>query len=165
MGLYWSALANYKYHYLWSNWPSLIPHPSVYFSIIHTTLWSLPLMNSRLIFAPPYPTLVLASNIYTLLTSSPYYLVPFFQSCTTLTYFTTHHTHAKFFPYMAFECRLQHSKPTRIHISVRFLKAFFSIFFQESITLRQTRHTNKHYYIISIDFHFYRHKQVLRLHY
>ena len=79
---------------------------SVYFSITHTTLWSLPLMNSRSIFTSPCPTLALASNIYILLTSSPSHQVPLFSI--TYHYHIRHnspHTHAVFFPYIVFECR------------------------------------------------------------
>ena len=68
-------------------------------SIIHTTLWSSPLINSEPIFTSPYPTLALTSNIYTLLTSSPSPQVPFFQCTSQL---TTQETYI--FPYMVFEC-------------------------------------------------------------
>ena len=81
-------------------------NPSVYLSIIHTTLWSLPLMNSRSIFTSPCPTLALASNIYTLLISSPSPQVPFFSIM--YHYQMRHnspHSHAIFFPYIVFECR------------------------------------------------------------
>ena len=81
-------------------------NPSIYFSIIYTTLWSFPLMNSRLIFTPPCLTLALASNIYTLLRSSLSPQVPFFSI--TYHYHVRHnspHTHPIFFPYMVFECR------------------------------------------------------------
>ena len=78
---------------------------SIYFSVIHTTLWSFPLMNSRLIFTPPCLTLTLTSNIYTLLTSSHFPGFHFFRSYTNITYVTTHHTRTLyFFPYMVFEC-------------------------------------------------------------
>ena len=72
-------------------------NPSIYFSIIYTTLWSFPLMNSRLIFTPPCLTLALASNIYTLLRSSLSPRFHFFQSHTTITYATTHHTRTLYF--------------------------------------------------------------------
>ena len=65
---------------------------NIYFSIIHITLWPFLLMNSRPIFTPSCPTLALASNIYTVLTSSPSPQVPFFKSRTAITYVTTHHT-------------------------------------------------------------------------
>ena len=80
--------------------------PSVYFTITHTTLWFLPLMNSRSIFTSPCPTLALASNIYTLLTSSPSPQVPFFSIMHH--YHILHnspHTHAISIPYIVFECR------------------------------------------------------------
>ena len=55
-------------------------HPSVYFPITHTHHFMVSsLKNSCLIFTPPYPTLALASNIYTLFTSSPSPQVPFFS--------------------------------------------------------------------------------------
>ena len=118
-----------------SNWPSSIPHYplhpvspdlfmlltevclnlSIYFSIIHTISWSFPLMNSQLIFTPPCLTLALASNIYTLLTSSHSPRFHFFFNHTPIsrmsqltTYHVCHnspHTHPIFFPYMIFECR------------------------------------------------------------
>ena len=80
-------------------------NPSIYFSIIHTTLWSVPLMNSWPIFTARYPTLALASNIYTLLTSSLTPQGPFFSII--YHYHVRHnspHMHPKFFPYMVFKC-------------------------------------------------------------
>ena len=149
-------------------------HPSVYFSITHThthththtVLWSLLLRNSRPIFTPPCLTLALASNIYTLFTSSPSPQAPFFfQSRTTITYVTAHHTRTlyTFFSYLVFEfLRNIRNQPVsttiqfpnsfrvittaeNINISVRVLKTFFSIFLQDSMALHQTRHTGTHY--------------------
>ena len=88
---------------------------SICFSITHTAIWYFPLMNSQPIFTPPYPTLALASHIYTLLTSSPSPQVLFLQSHTTITYVTTH-THATYmFSIYGIRMPSQHSKPTRIH--------------------------------------------------
>ena len=94
-------------------------HPSVYFPITHThTHHSMvsSLKNSCLIFTPPYPALALASNIYTLFTSSSSPQVPFFQSGTTITFVTTHHTRPLYFSSIyGIRMPSQHSKPTRIH--------------------------------------------------
>ena len=81
-------------------------NPSVYFLITHTTLWSFPLINSRSLFIPPCPTLVLASNIFTFLTSSPSLQAQFISI--TNHYHIRHnspHTHPIFFPFIVFECR------------------------------------------------------------
>ena len=74
-------------------------NPILLFFVIHTTLWSVPLMNSQLIFT------ALASNIHTFLTSSPSPKVPFFPI--TYQYHILHsspHTQPIFFPYKVFEC-------------------------------------------------------------
>ena len=131
----------------------------------YTPLYSIfPLMNSRLIFTPPCPTLALASNIYTLLTSIPPSKILIFSI--THHYYIRHNsqqTHAIFLPYMVFQCRhniRNQPVPTTIpfpnsscdittiethKLFGKILKTFFSIFLQDSMALRQTRHTGKHY--------------------
>ena len=75
------------------------------FFVIHTALWSVPWMNSWLIFFALYPTVALASNIHTFLTSSPSPKVPLLPI--TYQYHILHsspHTQPIFFPYKVFEC-------------------------------------------------------------
>ena len=124
---------------LWSNWPSPIPHHSlpptsrkIYFMIStevwFTQMWISPsdthrfmvssLMDSRFTFTPPCPAPAMASNIYNLFISnpSPGTCSVFFQSRTTITYVTTHHTRTLHFSSIYdFWMASQHSKPTRIH--------------------------------------------------
>ena len=94
-------------------------NPSVYFSITHTTLWSLPLMNSRSVFTPTRPTLALASNIYILPTSSPSLSPPpiLLFSIKYLYHIRQNspHTYAIFFSIYSTRMPSQHSKSTRIH--------------------------------------------------
>ena len=61
-------------------------------------------MNSWPIFTPPCPTLALAFNIYTLLTSSPSPQGSIFINHIELSC-TSQLTHPIFFPNMVFECR------------------------------------------------------------
>ena len=74
----------------------------VFISPSYTPLYGLfPLINSRLILTPPCPTLSLASNIYTLLTSIPSFHVPLFFFSITHYYCICHnsqHEHDIFFP-------------------------------------------------------------------
>lgn len=168
----------------WSNWLLPIPHhsfhsapsqisfmlltevflnSSIYFSIIHTTLWSFPLIKSQPKFTAPYPTLALASIIYTLLTSSPASLprCQFFQSHTTITHVTTHHIRNLYFSIYGIRIPSQHLKPplssailypnlfrdintigTRRHLG-KILKDIFPFFFKDGMTPRQTQHTSK----------------------
>ena len=79
-------------------------NPGLFCFVLHTTLWSVCQMNSQLIFAAPYPTLALAFNTYTLLTSSPSPTVPFFP----ITYqqrirHSSPLTQLMFVPYLVFE--------------------------------------------------------------
>ena len=131
--------------------------PSIYFFIIHTTLWSFPLSNFHPIFTPPYHTLGLASNIYILLTSSPSSQIPFFFNHIPISR-TSQHKQPTFIQYMVFECRHKirnQAVSTAIPSlnsffdiptigthqplgEMRFLKTFFSgFFFQDSMACRQ----------------------------
>ena len=137
-------------------------------------------MNFWPIFTPPCPTLVLASDIYTLLTSSPPPQVSFFSI--TYHYHVRHnpsHTHAIFFPYMVFECRHNiRNQPastaipspnsfcgtTTIGTHQHFGKILKDIFFD----FLQDRHSTQANIILSpfsIGFHFYTQKQVFPVHY
>ena len=135
-------------------------HPSVYFPIPNTHHFMISsLKNSRLIFTPPCPTLVLACNIYTFFISSPSHQVPFFSIV--YHYLFGHnspHMHVTFFVHIwysnaftTFETnpypRQQHfqvnsaTSPQQKHIKilVRLLQTFFSIFPQDSMALQQAR--------------------------
>ena len=123
-------------------------NPSVYFSITHTTLWSLPLMNSRSIFTPTCPTLALTSNIYILPTSSPSLPTPpiLLFSIKYLYHIRQNspHTYAIFFPYIVLECR-HNIRNQPVSTAIPSPNSFLSIFLQESMALRQIRLTGKHY--------------------
>ena len=135
-------------------------NPSIYFSIIHNTLWSFPMMNSW----PPYLTVAFVSNICTLLTSSPSPQVPFFPI--TYHYHVCHnsrHMHPIFNSndiYMIFECchNIRNQpistaipSPHSFHDNTlivtyqhlgKILKDIFFIFFQDIMSLRYTQHTD-----------------------
>ena len=131
-------------------------NPSIYFFIIHTTLWSFPLSNFHPIFTPPYHTLGLASNIYILLTSSPSSQIPFFFSIT-YQYHARHNTsnlHLFNIWYLNAVTRFETKPYLRQYLNsffdiptigthqplgeMRFLKTFFSgFFFQDSMACRQ----------------------------
>ena len=146
-----------------------------YFSITHNTLWYLPLMNSRSIFTPPCPTLALASNIYTLLTSSPSPQVPFFS--VSYHYHIRHnspHMHTIFFPYIIFEpvsTAIPSPYSFRNIITIQTHQHFGKILkdiFLLLLLFKTVWHSDKQgtqANIISTDFHFYTNKQVLPLHY
>ena len=178
----------------WSNWLLPIPHhslhsapsqisfmilmevclnSSIYFSIIHTTLWSFLVMKSQPKFTPPYPTLALASIIYTLLTFSaaPLPRFDFFRSYTTITYVTTNHTRNLHFSIYGIRIPSQHSKPplssvilsrnsfcdittigTHRHLG-KILKDIFSFFFKTVWHLdRHSTQANNILPSLSIDF-------------
>ena len=90
-------------------------NPGLQCLVLHTTLWSVRQMNSQPIFTAPYPTLALACNTYTLLTSSPFPTVPFFPI--TYQYHIRHSSpHATHIPSIyGIQMPPQHSKPTCIH--------------------------------------------------
>ena len=107
-------------------------------------------------------------SIYTLLTSSPSPRFHFFQSHTTITYVTTHDIRNLYFFHIwhtnvvtTFETnsyprqyylQIYSATSTRqehISIWVRFLKTFFSDFFQNSMALRQIQYVGKYYSIPS----------------
>ena len=90
-------------------------NPNLFCFIIHTTLWSVPLVNSLPIFTPPYPTIALASNIYTILASSPSPEIPFFPTTYQYQILTADHTLNLYFSIFGIRIPSQHSKPTRIH--------------------------------------------------
>ena len=79
--------------------------PGIFCLVLHTTLSSVHQMNFQPIFTAPYPTLAVAFNTYTLLTSSCSPTVPFFPI--TYQYHIGHsspHTQLIFLPFMVFKC-------------------------------------------------------------
>ena len=139
----------------------------VFISPSYTPLYGLfPLINTRLILTPPCPTLSLASNIYTLLTSIPSFHVPLFFFSITHYYCICHnsqHEHDIFFP-------LWYSNAVTTFETNPYLRQyhfFFLFFFSFFFFFKTVWHSDKQgtqANIINIVMHFYTHKQVLPLH-
>ena len=125
-------------------------------------------MKSRPIFTPRCPTITLAFNIYSLLTSSLSSQVPFFSI--TYYYHVRHnapHTCAVFFSYMVYECR-HNIRSQTVSTAIPSLNSFRDISkvgtyqpfgkilkdisfvcFEGIMARKKTEHTGKYYYIPS----------------
>ena len=125
-------------------------------------------MKSRPIFTPRCPTITLAFNIYSLLTSSLSSQVPFFFNHILLSRTSQRTTHARcIFSYMVYECR-HNIRSQTVSTAIPSLNSFRDISkvgtyqpfgkilkdisfvcFEDIMARKKTEHTGKYYYIPS----------------